>query len=104
MFDDKRGEDMAERDDDLALLNQFAGKPPVSKGVVVSLLICAGLVWILATIISLLGLSTTIVVAFLLSVIALKAVLNYYVVGPLVRETQRLRAELEVLRSQERVA
>jgi hypothetical protein len=104
LFDDKRGEDMADRDDDLALLNQFAGEPPVSKGVVASLLICAGLVWILAAIISLLGISTTIVVAFLLSVIALKTVLNYYVVGPLVRETQRLRAELEVLRSQERVA
>ena len=116
---------MAGRDEDaVALLNKLvkeredvASLNKIAKGRVVSV-ICflglAGLMWILAGVSSVLDLGRQsmvasitphlIIAAFMVSLGPLWMAHNYFVIGPLVRETQRLRAEFEALRSENRRA
>jgi hypothetical protein len=119
---------MADRDKDIAFLNKLAKGRATP---VIILLVLAALMWIVVTVGSILdvGRKTTVptsgphpsspvrdnpqnfpitptllICAFMISLSPLWMAHNYFVISPLVREIQRLRAEIEALRSEKRGA
>lgn len=89
---------MTDRDKDLARLELMVGARRVPGISVVATLACTGAMIVLAFISSQHGNSTLILVALLAALTSTGLVHQYYVYGPLFREMQRLRAELEELR------
>ena len=89
---------MTDRDKDLAALAVMGGARRIPGRGVVASLVCAGFVMFLAFMSPPQGQARLILVALLMALGSMGMVIQYCVSGPLMRELQRLRAELDELR------
>lgn len=86
---------MTEREKDLKRLGLMGGGRQLSAAPILLILACTAVMFVLAYISSARGDSTLILIALLMTVGNVFMIIQYSVSGPLIREIQRLRADLE---------
>ncbi len=89
---------MSDREKDLTLLETFASSKRRSQTSFVLIVSCFAITFALSTVSSFLGNQISILVACLSVISAAFIIMQHNVIGPLVREIQRLRSELEPFR------
>lgn len=92
---------MTDHGTDLARLNLMGGNREITLTHVLVISILTLIVFVLAFVSSTMGSSSLILVALAMSISCIFTIIQYSVSGPLHREVQRLREELDQLQSQQ---
>jgi hypothetical protein len=91
---------MSEREKDLSLLETFCTKKRLPGLGVIAITLCTVVIIGLAMWSSFLGSAYLIVVALLSCMSLILILIQYYVAGPLFREVQRLKEEIDSLKTE----